>query len=90
MLQRVLGIALRSRWIVVHFEENAVYPAADAGARKRLDVFGLAGRDSVTAAGELKAVRDVEDNRHPKLGESSETHAYQRRDCDIRSSYRAR
>ena len=62
--ERVLRVALRLRRVVVDFEEHAVDAGRDAGRRERLDVLRQAGRDAVAAAGQLQAVRDVEDDRH--------------------------
>ena len=61
--ERVLRVALGLRRILVHFEEHAVDAGADAGAGERLDVLSQAGGDAVAAAGQLQAVRDVEDDR---------------------------
>ncbi len=61
--QRVLRVALGPRRLLVHFEEHAVNARRHAGRRQRLDELGLPGRDAVTAARQLQAVRDVVDHR---------------------------
>ncbi len=62
--QGVLRVAFRARRLFVHFEEDAVNARCDTGARERLDVFRLSGRDAVASTGQLQAVRHVEDDRH--------------------------
>src|SRR5207244_9265477 len=55
-LQRILGVALRLRRIVVDFKEHAVDNGRDACRRQRLDVLGLARGHAVAAAWKLQAV----------------------------------
>src|SRR4051794_11268694 len=62
--QRVLRVALRARWIVVHLEKHPVDARGDARGCEWLDEVGVTGRDAVAAAGPLEAMRHVEDDRH--------------------------
>ena len=48
--QRVGGVALRLRGIVVHFHEHGVDARGHAGRRQRLDVLREAGGDAVARA----------------------------------------
>src|SRR5262245_42336625 len=65
--QRVLRVALRARRFLVDLDEEPVDAGGDAGGGERLDVLREAGGDAISAAGELKAVRHVEDDREPQL-----------------------
>ena len=64
---RVLRVAHRPRRFLVHLEKHAVHPCAHARRRERLDVLAESRGHAVAAAGQLEAVRHVEDHRPPQL-----------------------
>ena len=67
--QRVGGIALRARGLLVDFHEHRIDAGGDAGRRQRLDVLRQAGGDAVAGARQLQAVRDVEDDGVAELAQ---------------------
>ena len=60
--QGVGAVGERGGGIVVSLEEDAVDTGGYAGARQRLDEFGLAAAGVALAAGELHGVGHVEDD----------------------------
>src|SRR5262245_37313201 len=68
-VQRELGcrVAHRRRRVVVDFHEQSVNAAGHAGARQVPDVFRLPAGGVAKPAGQLQAVRGVEDDRVSEL-----------------------
>ena len=60
-------------------------PAATPARRHRLDELRLPGGDAVAAAGQLQAVRHVEDDREAERAQDRERRACRRRGCCSRS-----
>src|SRR5688500_12495141 len=60
--QRIGGITFGAPGLLVDLHEYAVDAGRDTRLRHRLDVFGKAGRHAVAGAGQLQAVRHVEDD----------------------------
>jgi hypothetical protein len=61
--QCVGRVAPGARGVLVDLHEHGVHARGDAGRGHRLDVLGQAEGDAVTGAGQLQAVRHVEDDR---------------------------
>ncbi len=70
--ERIRGIALGARRVLMDFHEDRIDAGGNAGGCQRLDVLRQAGGHAVARARQLQAVRHVEDDRVAQLAQHRE------------------